>query len=101
MKIIEIVSAAASTANLKLNPSLLITNFSMNDLMDTIIGWVFVIAGIVAFFYLLYSGFIYLTAGGNPDAAKKGQQGILNAIIGLVIIALAYGIIAAITTMLK
>ncbi len=72
------------------------TDWSMNVLLGKVTNWVFIIAGIVAFFYLIYSGFIYLTAGGNPDAAKKGQQGILNAIIGVVIITLAYGIVTAI-----
>jgi len=78
-----------------------LTSWSLDDLLSTVTGWVFIVAGIVAFFYLVYSGFIYLTAGGNPDAAKKGQQGILNAIIGLVIIALAYGIVTAVIGLLK
>ncbi|PIX30025.1 hypothetical protein COZ63_01930, partial [Candidatus Berkelbacteria bacterium CG_4_8_14_3_um_filter_42_13] len=43
--------------------------------------------------YLIYSGIIYITAAGNPDAAKKGQQGVINAIIGIVIIIAVYFII--------
>ena len=69
-------------------------------LMEIVTTWIFIIAGVVAFFYLIYSGFIYLTAGGNPDAAKKGQQGILNAIIGLVIIVLAYSIVRGVVSLL-
>lgn len=73
----------------------------IGELVGTIANFVFIIAGIVAFVYLLYSGFIYLTAGGNADAAKKGQQGIINAVIGLVIIFLAAAIIRAITAALN
>lgn len=62
----------------------------LGDLATVVIDWVLLVAMILAVIYLIYSGIIYITAGGNPDAAKKGQQGVINAIIGIVIIALAY-----------
>jgi len=68
---------------------------NIGDLINTILPWVSLAAGVIAFAYLLYSGFLYLTAGGNAETAKKGQAGILNAIIGLIIIALAYTITTA------
>lgn len=77
---------------------------STNDwqaIVNQVATWVFMIAGVLAFFYLVYAGFIYLTAAGNPDAAKKGQQGIINAIIGLVIIFMAYGIVRIVISFLK
>jgi hypothetical protein len=55
------------------------------------------IAGMIAFIYLVYSGILYLTAAGNPDSAKKGQQGIINAIIGIIIIVAAWAIIGAVS----
>lgn len=76
------------------------SSVSLNDVVGSIITWVMVLAGVIAFFYLVYSGFVYLTAGGNADAAKKGQQGIINALIGLVIIFLAWGIVSAFTNFL-
>jgi len=69
---------------------------SWQETLATIVDWILLIAGVVAFFYLIWAGFTYLTAGGNPDAAKKGQQGIINAIIGIVIIALAFAITRAV-----
>lgn len=75
-------------------------NSNMDLLVKKIANWVGAIAGVIAFFYLVYSGFIYLTAGGNADAAKKGGQGIINAIIGLAIIALAYALVAAVVGIL-
>lgn len=63
------------------------------QVFDTTVNMIFVIAGILAFIYLIYSGFVYLTSGGNPEGVKKGQQGIISAIIGLVIIFMAYGIV--------
>jgi len=68
---------------------------SVSELLNRVLPWISLAAGAIAFAYLLYSGFMYLTAGGNAEAAKKGQQGILNAVIGLIIIALAYTITTA------
>lgn len=86
-------------------PTLNANNFNNGttfaNLLSVVMVWVFALAGIVAFFFLVFSGFVYLTAGGNPDAAKKGQQGIINAIIGLVIIFLAYAIVVAVMNLLS
>lgn len=62
----------------------------LTNIADKIITWASLVAGILAVLYLIYSGILYITAGGNPDSAKKGQQGIINAIIGIIIITLAY-----------
>jgi len=68
----------------------------VNDLVDKIAAIIGIIAGALAFIYLLYSGILYVTANGNPDQAKKAQTGIINAIIGIVIIVAAYFIFTAI-----
>jgi len=72
-----------------------------NAFLTVIVQWITIIAGILAFFYLVYAGFTYLTAGGNADNAKKGQQGIINAIIGLIIIILAYAIVRAVISFMN
>ena len=77
-----------------LYPSVVLSDLS--TLVMRIINWISVIAAVLAIIYLVYSGIIYITAAGNPDAAKKGQQGVINAIIGIVIIVLAYVIATAV-----
>lgn len=67
------------------------------DVMKHVVDIIGPVAGAVAFIYLIYSGFLYLTAAGNLDNAKKGQQGIINAIIGIVIIVLAWTIITLVS----
>ena len=69
----------------------------INSVANNAIDVLTLVAGIVAVIYLIYSGILYLTAAGNPDAAKKGQQGIVNAVIGIIVIVLAYVIVTAIT----
>lgn len=56
----------------------------------TVINLILLIAGILAVIYLIYSGILYITAGGDTGKADKGRTGIVNAIIGLVIISAAY-----------
>jgi hypothetical protein len=70
---------------------------TLPNLVTLAITWIFWVAGIMAFIYLVYSGILYLTAAGNPDAAKKGQQGIINAIIGVIVIILAYVILRSLS----
>ena len=66
---------------------------SWQDVLDKIVNAIFIIAGALAVIYLVYSGIIYITAAGNPDNAKKGQQGVINAVIGIAIIFFVYFII--------
>lgn len=66
---------------------------SIEGVFDEVISIIIIIAGALAVIYLIYSGIIYITAAGNPDNAKKGQQGIINAVIGIVIIVAVYFII--------
>ena len=58
-----------------------------------VINLILLIAGILAVIYLIWSGLIYITAGGDTAKADKGRTGIVNAVIGLVIIAAAYIIV--------
>lgn len=69
---------------------------TLSNAVTQIISVIFMIAGAAAIIYLIYSGILYITAAGNPDAAKKGQQGIINAVIGIVVIVLAYLIAGAV-----
>jgi hypothetical protein len=43
------------------------------------------IVGIIAFFFILYGGFLYLTGGDKPDKVEGARKTIFNAVIGLVI----------------
>jgi hypothetical protein len=41
---------------------------------------------------MIYGGYLYMTAQGNEDQVEKGKDVIKNAVIGIVIIFLAYTI---------
>lgn len=67
--------------------------FSFFRLLGNVINFVLLLAGIVAFFYVLYGGFMYLTSGGDATGATKGRTMIANALVGIVIIFLSYALV--------
>jgi len=64
------------------------------DILNTLT----LIAGTAAVLFLIWYGIQYIMAGGSPDKAKAARAGIVNAVIGIIIIAAAYGIIRLATT---
>lgn len=69
-------------------------------LIARIIDWALYLSGAIAVIFVIIGGYRYLTAGGNEEAATKGKNSVINAIIGLVIIMLAYVIITVVTNFL-
>lgn len=59
------------------------------------------IAGAIAVIYLVYGGILYMTAGGNSEQATKGKTAIINAIIGITIIFVAFIIVRTVGTILE
>jgi len=97
--VIGMAIAIGATAIINVSKSI-VTKFkdatSITSGFETATNFIAVISGILAFIYLIYSGILFLTAAGNPDNAKKGLQGVINAAIGIVIIVGAWAIIRAV-----
>lgn len=76
----------------------LLGNFNFADLtpadvINTVLPFVFVIAGLVLFVMFFFGGFTIFVSAGNPEKTKQGQQMIVNALIGFAVIFAAYWII--------
>jgi hypothetical protein len=71
------------------------TGSTLGDLVSLIVKLGFVVSGILILFFILMAGFqIVAGAGsGNPEAAKKGQQAATSAVIGFVVVFVAYWIV--------
>jgi hypothetical protein len=52
------------------------------------------VAGLAAIFFIIYAGIQYVTSQGNPDAAAKAKDTIINALIGLAVAVVAVGIVS-------
>lgn len=53
--------------------------------------------GVAAVFVLIYGGFVYATAGEDPNKADQAKKIILGAIVGIVIVAAALVIYSTMT----
>jgi len=66
---------------------------NIGQIVSRLLTYIFPIAGILVFIYLLSGGFSLIFALGNPEKIKKAQGQITNAIIGFLIIFAAYWIV--------
>ena len=67
------------------------------DLKATIVGFInyfLLILGLVAVGFIIYAGVKMLTSQGNEQKVKEGTKMITYAVIGLIVIFLAYAIVA-------
>jgi len=67
-------------------------NLTLGEIISALLPYIFAIAGIILFAFLIMGGFELLTSGGNPESVKKAQARITSALIGFLIIFLAYWI---------
>lgn len=65
----------------------------IGQLIMIVLGFV----GVIALILFLYGGFLYLTARGNGGQVETAQQYIYNAIIGIIIISVAYALTFTVT----
>lgn len=66
-------------------------------LAGNIIGILMVVAGMVAIGFIIVGGFTYITSSGDPSGIKKAKDIIVNAVIGLVIAMVSFGVVRYIT----
>ncbi len=64
----------------------------LTEMIGQIINIALGFLGIVLLFYLLYAGFLWMTAGGDDAKVKKARGMINNAVVGLIIIVAAFAI---------
>jgi len=77
-----------------------ITSPAFGDLVDRILTGFLGVAGTIALMMIIINGFRYMLAGGNEEQTENAKTGLQWAVIGLVIIALAYVIVVATTKLL-
>jgi hypothetical protein len=65
----------------------------INAATQNIIKLLFLIGGSLAVIFILFSGVQYISAGGDPEKAKKARIGIINAVIGIIIMMATFFII--------
>jgi len=65
---------------------------AMYTIVGKVVGIVVGLLGLILAVFIVYGGAMWMTSGGNEEQIKKAKGMIVNAIIGLVIVLLAYAI---------
>jgi hypothetical protein len=60
--------------------------FDQTSFLSFILKWAVGIGGGIAFLLMVYAGFMIMTAAGNPDRLKAGQELLTSAIGGLILL---------------
>lgn len=66
---------------------------TIGDVISKLLPYIFVLAGLILFGFLIFGGFELLTSAGNPEKVKLAQGKITSAVIGFVIIFVAYWLV--------
>lgn len=70
------------------------TTMKTENIVATVIELVLGFLGIIFVILMIFSGYQWMTAGGNEEQVKKATARIKNAVIGLIIVVFAYAITA-------
>lgn len=69
------------------------TGGTIGDVINALVPYIFALAGLILFIYLIISGFELLTSAGDPKKMESAKGKITNAVIGFIIIFIAYWLI--------
>ncbi len=68
-------------------------DLTIGGIVSAILPYVFVLAGLLLFVYLLIGGFGLMMSGGDPKAMDAAKSKITSAVIGFVIIFVSFWLI--------
>ena len=73
---------------------------SIGDIVSEFLKYLFPLAGLLVLLYLLLGGFQLMTSGGDPKKTQEAKGKITNALIGFVIVFIAYWLVQIVGTIL-
>lgn len=65
----------------------------LGDIVNTLVLYVFPIAGLALLLYLIYGGYHFMLSGGDPGRAQRAKAIMTNALLGFVIVFVAYWLV--------
>lgn len=69
-------------------------------LIGAVMGFLLIVAAIIAFIYLILGGIQWITSGGDKAGLEGARNKITNAIVGLIVVAAAWAIMALVQNFL-
>lgn len=71
---------------------------TIGDVINRLIPYIFALAGIILLFLIIWGGFDYLTSGGDPKKVESAGGKITHAVVGFIIIFVAYWLVQILET---
>jgi len=65
--------------------------------VSSLFGGVLAIAGVIAVLFIVIGGYKYVASQGNPQEVQKAKETIIYALVGLVIVMMAFTIVQFVT----
>ena len=69
---------------------------SVDDIIFLVVRGLLLLSGAFAVLYIIWSGFQFITSAGNPEQAQRAKNGLIYAVVGLLVIALSYTIVSTV-----
>lgn len=66
---------------------------NVGNVISVVLNYAFTIAGILLLFYFLFGGYQIFLSGGDPKKVAEGKSTITNALVGFVIVFVAFWIV--------
>lgn len=66
---------------------------SIGELLNKLLAFVFVIAALLVFLYLILGAFNWITSGGDKGKTENARNMITGAIIGIIVLAAAWAVL--------
>ncbi|MFA5051536.1 MAG: hypothetical protein WC544_00555 [Patescibacteria group bacterium] len=95
---VAIPFAASAVTVTNLGPTLGLGTADLESTVIKIVQWVLGFLGLVAVIMILIGGFQWMTAGGNEEKVAGAKKIISAAVIGLIVILLAWAIVIFVVT---
>ncbi len=81
-------------------PGFNFVDMNLGAIMTNLLTYIFAFAGIGLLVYLVVGGFKLMTAAGDPKKMQEGQHIITNAVIGFVVVFVAFWIVQLVANIL-
>lgn len=65
---------------------------SAESVLANLLNTVYMVAGIICVIIIVIAGYLYVTSSGDPSTTKRAREAILGAVIGIIVIIMAFGI---------
>lgn len=84
-----------------IGPTPILANADLIRIIFSAIQYVLAFLGVVAVVVIIIGGFMWMTAGGNEEKVGKAKKVLIQGLIGLVIVLLAFAIATFVINQLK